>query len=84
MDPFLKGHGDSRRLLYGAGFFGTCRPFRSTKLEGPPSEARNARITGKGRPRKKKKTRVRSSPWSLHDPLKMGSLPKIMGSWTHF
>ena len=22
--------------------------------------------------------------WSLHDSLKMGSLPKIKGSWTHF
>ena len=24
------------------------------------------------------------STWSLHDPFRMGSLPKIMGSWTHF
>ena len=22
--------------------------------------------------------------WSLRDPLKMGSLPKIKGAWTHF
>ena len=22
--------------------------------------------------------------WSFHDPLKIGSFPKIMGSWTHF
>ena len=22
--------------------------------------------------------------WSLHDPLKMGSVAEIMGSWTHF
>ena len=33
-------------------------------------------------PTSKHETHIHTHTWSLHDPLKMGSLAKIMGSWS--